>query len=552
MINGKSFLNSIISGTNNILNHKELVDKLNIFPVPDGDTGTNMSMTMQGAVRDLDKMSESNDIGNIAQVVASSLLRAARGNSGVILSVIFRGFAKGLAGLDAASGRNLAEALSCGVDAAYKTVMKPTEGTMLTVARVAYERGMAASYVDNDPTYVWEEICKGASDALDMTPELLPVLKKAGVVDAGGKGLCLIFEGMMSVFRDGTVIPSGQAPANEVVNNMGDDFESLAARFDEEINYTYCTEYIVGRSAEITLEPSELRCYLETIGDSVVVVDDSDIIKVHVHTDQPGLALEEGLCFGELLTVKVENMREQNLQMQGRNQVQAVRPLQVEPTEEIGFVSVAAGQGICTLFRDLGCMQVVSGGQTMNPSTEEIIEAVLATPAKTVFVLPNNKNIILSAEQTVDLVTDRKVVVLRSRTIPQGLSAMLSYDPEKSVEENAVLMTETMEGVETGQITTASKDYEYGGFKVREGELIAIHNGRPVHRFRDHIKGALKLVQSMASKETSFITIIYGENISENDAQVVYRNVLARFGTHVDVTLINGGQPVYHFIISVE
>lgn len=481
MINGIDLRDAFISGANNIAKYKNSVDELNIFPVPDGDTGTNMSMTMAAAMRELIK-ADGGTAGDIAHTAASALLRGARGNSGVILSLLFRGFAKGIEGKETISGTDLANSLGIGVEAAYKAVMKPTEGTILTVSRMACEAGKAAAEVDDDAVYVWTAICKGAADALEQTPDLLPVLKKAGVVDAGGKGLCLIFDGMMSVFKDGVIIPKEEAAQPEAAET--DFFRNAAAEFDQDIRFTYCTEFIVGRNPEIEKEPQELRAYLETIGDCVVVVDDEEIIKVHVHTENPGKALQEALVYGQLLTVKVENMKEQHRLAAEANEKQKAEaadkeaPAPADPVDEIGFVAVAAGDGLKTLFTDLGCAQVVSGGQTMNPSTNDILAAILATPAKTVIVLPNNKNIIMAAEQTIPLVSDRTVVVLPTRTIPQGLSAMLAYDPDSSIVDNSAAMMEAAGSVATGQVTFAARDSEFGGHKIKEGDILGLNNGK--------------------------------------------------------------------------
>ena len=556
MINGTELRDAIISGANNIAKHKTSVDELNIFPVPDGDTGTNMSMTMGAAARDLENAQ--GGIGEIAHKAASALLRGARGNSGVILSLLFRGFSKGIEGCEEIDGTELANALGIGVEAAYKAVMKPTEGTILTVSRVAYEKGKAAAEIDNDPVYVWSAICKGAAEALEETPELLPVLKKAGVVHAGGKGLCHIFDGMMSVFKDHKIIVN-EAPAD--VSNLSADefFRNAAAEFDQEIHFTYCTEFIVGRDPDCKKDPQELRQYLEGIGDCVVVVDDEEIIKVHVHTEEPGNALQAALVFGQLLTVKIENMKEQHRKAAEANEAAKAKaaaekePLSpAEPTEEIGFVSVAVGEGLKTLFTDLGCAHVVSGGQTMNPSTNDILEAVLATPAKTVMVLPNNKNIIMAAEQTVPLVKDRKVIVLPTRTIPQGLSAMLAYDPDVSTEQNAVTMMEAAGNVATGTVTFAARDSEYNGHKIHEGDILGLRNGKMELVEKDIIHTCSKLTRSMVNRSTSFITIIYGEEITEAQANDAYNRIKSKISNDIEVTLVNGGQPVYYFIISVE
>ena len=553
MITGSALRSAFISGANSIAKQKTAVDELNIFPVPDGDTGTNMSMTMLAAAKELAKHDE-DTAGNTAATAAAALLRGARGNSGVILSLLFRGFSKGLPGLEEATGTDIANALAIGVEAAYKAVMKPTEGTILTVSRVAAEKGRAAAIIDDDPIYVWQAICEGAEEALETTPELLPVLKKAGVVDAGGKGLTIIFRGMMSVFRDGIVVENNVTDAQE----SEDAFRNAAAEFDQEINFTYCTEFIVGRDPEIATDPMELRAYLETIGDCVLVVDDEQIIKVHVHTENPGNALQEGLKFGQLLTVKIENMKEQHREAAEANAARKSEKsaeddlTPADPTEEIGFVAVAAGNGLRTLFTDLGCNHVVSGGQTMNPSMEDLLAAVKATPAKTVFVLPNNKNIILAAEQTVQLCDDRSVVVLPTKTVPQGLAAMLTYDPDMTESENSEQMMAAASKVATGQVTFAARDSEFGGFRIKEGDILGLENG--VLKVVDHdiLKVAAKITRSMVTRESSFITIIYGEEISDQQAEELLRTVESKVGDHVEITLVKGEQPVYYFMISVE
>ncbi|WBY63494.1 MAG: Putative enzyme structurally related to dihydroxyacetone/glyceraldehyde kinase [Thermocaproicibacter melissae] len=556
MINGTDLKTAIISGANNVLKYRTSINELNIFPVPDGDTGTNMSMTISSAVRELEN-NNSDSAGEIAKTAAGAMLRGARGNSGVILSILFRGFAKGLEGKNEVGGGDIVEALGIGVEAAYKAVMKPTEGTILTVARLACEAGRAALENGNDPCTVWQAVCNGAEEALKQTPEFLPVLKRAGVVDAGGKGLCCIFEGMLSYLRDGVVIQ--EDVSTEKVNIDSDEFfRNAAAEFDQEIHFTYCTEFIVGRNKECTKQPSELRAFLETIGDCVLVVDDDEIIKVHVHTENPGNALEAGLAYGQLLTVKIENMKEQHRKAAEENEEAQAKNSEefqpVEPTEEVGFVAVAAGDGLKTLFTDLGCGQVVSGGQTMNPSTEMIAAAVRATPAKTVFVLPNNKNIILAVEQAIPLVTDRKLVLLPTKTIPQGLTALLAYDPESTVEENTVNMMEAASAVATGTVTYAARDSEFGGRKIRKDDTMGLVNGKLeiIDHNRDISKVCTKLVRQMVSRSTSFVTLIYGNNVTEEEATNVCNQIKAKIPSHIEVTLVNGGQPVYYYIVSVE
>ena len=554
MINGQILKNAIISGANNITMQKASIDALNIFPVPDGDTGTNMSMTINAAVSKLNK-TNSDNASDIANTTAKALLRGARGNSGVILSLIFRGFAKSLEGKENANGRDLANALNIGVKSAYSAVMKPTEGTILTVARVAAEKAMEYSENNDDVVEVWSVICVTAYETLETTPDLLPVLKKAGVVDAGGQGLCTIFDGMMSVFRDNVIIENTNTVNSVAVEQVSsDDYTSVISQYDEVINFTYCTEFIVDIQNDINKDVNELRPKLEAMGDCVVIVDDEEIIKVHVHTDNPGTALQYGLEYGQLVTVKVENMREQNKVIVEDNSDNKKEKLEVAPvTEDFGFVAVGAGAGIENLFKELGCKYVVSGGQSMNPSTEDILEAVLATGAKTVFVLPNNKNIIMAAQQVMPLVSDRKVIVIETKTIPQGITAMLSFDPEMSEESNAQLMIEAAKGVSTGQVTFAARNSEFGNTKIKEGEIIALENGKlTITEKDDPIKAAYKLVKSMVNKSTSFITLIYGNDITVEQAEQLFKQVNNKYGSAIEVTLIQGEQPVYYFIISVE
>ena len=548
MINGQILKQAVISGANNISNQKNSINDLNIFPVPDGDTGTNMSMTVNAAVAALEDF-DGTCAGDAAGITASAMLRGARGNSGVITSLIFRGFAQGLKDIEEVDGKNLAAALGIGVDAAYKAVMKPTEGTILTVARMAYEAGIEAAKYDRDVVSVWQTIVDKANDALAITPQLLPVLKKAGVVDAGGKGLCVIFEGMLSVIKNGIMIEADDDTAPATVST----FESAAAEFDDDIRFTYCTEFIVGRNAEIETEIGELHSYLESIGDCVVVVNDDEIIKVHVHTEQPGNALSKGLEFGQLLTVKVENMKEQHKNVKStKKKAEKEKFVPAESENDFGFVAVAAGNGLKDLFKDLGCDNVVSGGQSMNPSTDDIYEAIMATPAKNVLVLPNNKNIILAAEQTIPMVKDRNVIIVPTRTIPQGMTALLNFDSEISPESNAQLMMDAATGVGTGLVTFAARNSEFGGKKIKEGDIIALENGKLTITEKNPVKAVVKLAKNMVTRDTSFITLIYGNDISEEDAKTAFNELSDKFGSRTDVTLVKGDQPVYYFILSVE
>ena len=548
--------NAIISGANNIVRHKKEVDELNIFPVPDGDTGTNMSMTITAAAKLLAESEEVISVAEVSKMTSSAMLRGARGNSGVILSLLFKGIAEVLKESEEVDGVLFADALTLGVEYAYKAVMNPTEGTILTVARLAAEAARIAADVENDPIIVLGAACNAAEDALAQTPELLHVLKKAGVVDAGGKGLCIIFEGMLSLLRDGVMI-NIDAPVEVKKENTDDFFKNAAAEFDSEINFTYCTEFIVGKNDNATADSvAELRAYLEGIGDCVVVVEDDDIIKTHVHTENPGLALETALKYGQLLTVKVENMREQH-RIAAEKHEQELKLLEespepAEPEKEFGFVSVAAGEGLYELFKDLGVDRVVSGGQSMNPSTENLYNAIMAVPAKVVFVFPNNKNILMAARQACELITDRKTVIIPTRTVPQGIAAMLAYDEQATVELNVEYMMEAAKKILTGQVTYAARDSEFGSTKLREGDIIALNNGKLVFKDKDPVKAAIKLTKEMVSKSTTFITIIYGEKVSEAQANLAYDAIQAKYGSSVDITLVNGGQPLYYFLISVE
>lgn len=548
--------NAIISGANNIVRHKKEVDELNIFPVPDGDTGTNMSMTITAAAKLLAESEEVISVAEVSKMTSSAMLRGARGNSGVILSLLFKGIAEVLKESEEVDGVLFADALTLGVEYAYKAVMNPTEGTILTVARLAAEAARIAADVENDPIIVLGAACNAAEDALAQTPELLHVLKKAGVVDAGGKGLCIIFEGMLSLLRDGVMI-NIDAPVEVKKENTDDFFKNAAAEFDSEINFTYCTEFIVGKNDNATADSvAELRAYLEGIGDCVVVVEDDDIIKTHVHTENPGLALETALKYGQFLTVKVENMREQH-RIAAEKHEQELKLLEespepAEPEKEFGFVSVAAGEGLHELFKDLGVDRVVSGGQSMNPSTENLYNAIMAVPAKVVFVFPNNKNILMAARQACELITDRKTVIIPTRTVPQGIAAMLAYDEQATVELNVEYMMEAAKKILTGQVTYAARDSEFGSTKLREGDIIALNNGKLVFKDKDPVKAAIKLTKEMVSKSTTFITIIYGEKVSEAQANLAYDAIQAKYGSSVDITLVNGGQPLYYFLISVE
>lgn len=557
MFKGDTLRDAIISAANNLTNNRKQIDDLNVFPVPDGDTGTNMSMTLANSVRELEKLSGAT-AGKVASVNASALLRGARGNSGVITSLLFRGFAKGIGESEFATAENITAAFELGVKAAYKAVMKPTEGTILTVSRVASEYARAALEDGKDELGVFEAAIEGAKKALSETPELLPALKKAGVVDAGGKGFVTILEGMLSVFKDGVMV---QSAAVEESSAEEPSSRNAAGEYETEITFTYCTEFIVNRNREIDKQPAELRAYLETIGDCVVVVDDDEIIKVHVHTDHPGNAIENALTFGQLVHLKIENMRDQHERAKHDAENAQKKPAKsadltetftpVTPTKPVGFVSVCAGDGVAELFRDLGVDTVVSGGQTMNPSTDDILKAVETTPAETVFVLPNNKNIIMAAEQCIPIST-RKVIVIHTRTIPQGISAMLAYDPDTEDEANAIEMQKATEKIATGQVTFAARDSDFDGHSIKKGEILAMLGGKISFVENDVDKSVLKLLKQMIKRDSQFVTVIYGEDVSEEQAALLEEQIRQKYGAKTEITVINGGQPIYYYIISVE
>lgn len=554
MISGKILRDAIISGANNINNQRSRVDELNVFPVPDGDTGTNMGMTIGASVRELEALDDSCTVGEAAKTAASAMLRGARGNSGVITSLLFRGFSKALEGKKEAGAEDIVEALKKGVEGAYKAVMKPTEGTILTVARVAAEKSRADLTDAMSPLEVWDLIIQYAEKALAETPEQLPVLKKAGVVDAGGQGFVYILKGMRQVFAGegmvagtaGSTAAASDEEAATVVNAAGEVEEV-------DINNPYCTEFLVMRD-DPDHDPAGLRAYLESIGDCVVVVDDDEIIKCHVHTAHPGLALEKAATYGMLTKLKIENMIEQH-----KAQVASVKEQQkaaeLDPALTAGFVAVAAGDGVQQLFRDLGVQQIVSGGQTMNPSTEDILHAAEQVPAMDVYVLPNNKNIVMAAEQAAKLARTsgvRRIHVVPTTTIPQGISAMMAYDESAEVKANVEAMQAAAQNVQSGSVTFAARDSDYDGHQIHEGELLALENGKVSFTGTDLGSVTAKIACDLIREDSQFVTLLYGEGVTEEKAADVEEAVRAQLPEDVELTVAYGGQPVYYFLISVE
>ena len=539
-INGADFRRLAISAAASVEIHKQQLNELNVFPVPDGDTGTNMSMTINAAASDLRK-AEDPTLEKAAAITASAMLRGARGNSGVILSLLFRGISRKLRGAEVADGVLWAAALQEGVDAAYKAVMKPAEGTILTVSRLAAAAALKAAQENNHIEYVHAAAIEEAKVALANTVNQNPVLKKAGVVDAGGKGWLFVLEAMLSSLQgEDIVVPEGMADAEVKEQAAFSDFDG------EDITFTYCTEFIINR--ENDKDPEALRAFLDSLGDSLVLVDDDEIIKVHVHTNDPGKALHEAIEYGSFVTVKIENMRLQHTEKVLSEAEKA--PKIAEPEKTFGVVSVCAGDGLADVFMNLGVDGIISGGQTMNPSTQDILEAVNKVPAETVYVLPNNKNIIMAAEQ-VDALTPKHVVVIPSKTVPQGITAMLSFNPEGTEEENTEALTEALGNVDTMQITYAARNSDFDGYDIHEGDYLAMFGSALFGTSKD-IKVLLRsLAEKIRDNGRDYITIYYGEDIQEKHAQRA-ADLFQEICPDADVNLLRGGQPVYYYLISAE
>ena len=539
-INGADFRRLMISAAASVEINKQKLNELNVFPVPDGDTGTNMSMTINAAAADLRKAEDPN-LEKAAAISASAMLRGARGNSGVILSLLLRGISRKLKGADHCDGVLWAAALQEGVDAAYKAVMKPAEGTILTVARLAAAKATAAAQENSYFEFVHEAAIEEAKVALANTVNQNPVLKKAGVVDAGGKGWVIVLEAMLCALRgEDIVVPEGMDTGDVKEQADFSDFDT------EDITFTYCTEFIISR--ENDNDPEKLREFLSSLGDSLVLVDDEEIIKVHVHTNDPGKALHEAIEYGSFVTVKIENMRLQHTEKVMTESEK--EPKIAEPEKTFGVVSVCAGKGLADVFTDLGVDGIISGGQTMNPSTQDILEVVNKVPAEIVYVLPNNKNIIMAAEQ-VDALTPKKVIVIPSKTVPQGITAMLSFNPDGTEEENTEALTEALSTVDTMQITYAARNSDFDGYDIHEGDYMAMV-GSSLYGTGKDIKTLLKaLAEKVRDDGKEYITIYYGEDIQEKHAKKA-ADIFAEICPDADVNLLNGGQPVYYYLISAE
>ena len=558
-IDAAAFQRMVIHAAASINAQKQPINDLNVFPGPDGDTGTNMSLTIGAAAAEM-KKKRYDTVGQAAQGTASALLRGARGNSGVILSLLFRGFAKAIKEKESMDGRDLAIALDFGVAAAYKAVMKPAEGTILTVSRLAAARAAGAAREDDNLEAVLEAAIQEGQTALANTINQNPVLKKAGVVDAGGKGFLVILQGMLDELRGEPMPESGEE--TEQAKEKA-EFSEMA---DEEITFAFDTVFIVRKNApEVDLDP--FRAYLNSIGDSLVIGEDDEAFKVHVHTNTPGDALNESQKYGTLELAKIENMRTQRDDLaagrkaQSTDDLEAVEaeleagtpsaPVKAAPEKKFGYVAVCAGEGLEAVFRDLGVDGLVGGGQTMNPSTEDILKEIDATPAEIVYVLPNNKNIIMAAQQCVHLCEDKKVVVLQTKTVPQGISAMLAADPDASEEDNTSAMTEAFSRVRTSEITYAARDSDFGGFAIKQGDYLALEEHQLFGTDQDLEALLDRLAHAQSHQDAEFISLFYGEDVTEEQAQKA-EAIFAAACPNAEVSLLPGGQPVYYYMISAE
>lgn len=560
-INSKLLARMFLAGAKNLDSKKDWINELNVFPVPDGDTGTNMTMTIMSAAKEVSSLTNPT-MAELAKAISSGSLRGARGNSGVILSQLFRGFCKVIKEYDEIDVTILCEACQKAVETAYKAVMKPKEGTILTVAKGAAEKALELSDETEDVVTFVEEVIKQAEYVLDQTPEMLPVLKQAGVVDSGGQGLVQVLKGAYDALIgkeiDYTIegAPTGAAPAK------------ISAETEAEIKFGYCTEFIIVLNAPMSdNEEHAYKAFLESIGDSIVVVADDEIVKTHVHTNDPGLALQKALTFGSLSKIKIDNMREehqeklikdsQKLAAQQKAEEEAYEAAQAEektnnmPAKEMGFVSVSIGEGMNEVFRGLGVDYLIEGGQTMNPSTEDMLNAIEHVNAKTVFILPNNKNIIMAANQAVDLVEDKQIIVIPTKTIPQGVTALVNYIPDHSAEENKEQMMAEIENVKTGQVTYAVRDTEIDGKTIKQNDFMGIGDKSILSVGTDLKATTLEMVDAMVDEESAIVSIYFGSDSDEDSANELAAAIEEKY-PDVEVEVNDGGQPIYYYVISVE
>ena len=542
-----------LAGASNLDAKKEWINELNVFPVPDGDTGTNMSMTIMSAAREAGGLGEKPEMKVLAKAISSGSLRGARGNSGVILSQLFRGFCKVVGEYDEVDVCVLCDAMQKAVETAYKAVMKPKEGTILTVAKGAADKALELVDETDDLVYFCDEVIKHADYVLSQTPEMLPVLKQAGVVDSGGQGLMQVLKGAYDCLIGKEVDYTIDVPA------AGSTFVKISAETEAEIKFGYCTEFIIVLNKPMTdKEELEFKAFLESIGDSIVVVADDEVTKTHVHTNDPGLAIQKALIFGSLSKIKIDNMREEHeeklikeAEKVAEQQALEAAEKKAEPRKEMGFVAVSIGEGMNEIFRGLGVDYIIEGGQTMNPSTEDMLTAIDNVNADTVFILPNNSNIIMAANQAASIVDDKEIIVIPTKTVPQGITAVINYLPDVSAEENQEAMVEAISTVKTGQVTYAVRDTEIDGFEIKENDYMGIGDKSILAVGTDMNTVTLEMLDRMIDDDTEMVSIYFGSESSEDDASVIAEAIEEKY-PDVDVEINDGGQPIYYYVISVE
>lgn len=539
-IDGKQLRDMFVSGANNLKNHKDIVDKLNVFPVPDGDTGTNMSLTISCAIKELNKV-EKDDIGQLGKALSKGSLMGARGNSGVILSQIIRGIAKSIEGKDQLSSMDIAEALKNGSDTAYKAVIKPVEGTILTVVRESSEYALKVAALEDDIVEFMTLLVKEANNSLNRTPELLHALKEAGVVDSGGKGLVLVYEGMLKSLEGQSIDSEEVQPAEATPIKVENKIST------EDIKYQYCTEFILETDK---ISDLKMRDIMIKYGDSLVVVGDEGVIKVHVHTNTPGTVLQEALAFGQLLTIKIENMKLQheNKVIQDSQDTEEVKVQ--EEAKEFGFIATSMGEGLAKIFKDFGVDHIIEGGQTMNPSTEDFMKAIDKMNAKNIIILPNNSNIIMAANQAKEL-SDKNIIVIPTKNVSQAFAALVSFDGDLTIEENEANMLESLTTVKNGQVTYAVRNTVINDVEVKEGNIIGLGEGKLLSAGDDIDDITTKLIESLVDEDSAIITLFYGEDTKKEDAEALQEALEEKF-EDIDIELYYGGQPIYYYLVSVE
>ena len=545
-IDAKILSRMFLSGAKNLEAKKEWINELNVFPVPDGDTGTNMTLTIMSAASEVGALTDP-DMESLAKAISSGSLRGARGNSGVILSQLLRGFTRGVRKLTDLDAPAIAAAMERGVETAYKAVMKPKEGTILTVARAAADRAAELADAAEDLDAFFDGIFQHAEETLARTPEMLPVLKEAGVVDSGGQGLLEVFRGAIDGYH-------GKEVDYSQFETVAPKITKISPQAEADIKFGYCTEFII--LLEKTLPQDEIdrfREFLDSIGDSIVLVADDEIVKVHVHTNHPGQAFERALTYGQLSRMKIDNMREEHQEklIKDAEKLAKEQAENKEPPKDHGFISVSVGEGLSQIFRELGVDYLIEGGQTMNPSTEDMLNAIEKVNAKTIYIFPNNKNIILAANQARDLTEDKEIIVVPTKTIPQGISAMISFVPEKGGEENLASMTDAISRVKTGQITYAVRDTRIDDKEIHEGDIMGIGDAGILAVGRDRLQVAEEMVAEMVDEESEIISVYYGEDVSEEDAEALSDSLTEKY-SECEVELNQGGQPIYYYLISVE